>query len=324
MAARRRPAPAPRPVVLVYHPDEADVYARLVRAPRGRPIDLHACGSPEAARAVVDQAEVIYAWQFPPALYAGARRLVWVQAMGAGVDWVLGPELPSRVVVTRAPGIFGAWMREYVLGWCAWVTQRMETYRAAQRERRWLGTVLPRRLRGRTLALVGLGDVGREIAGLARAAGLRVIGVSRSGRRVPGLARVYRASGLHRALAEADFVVVAQPLTAETRGLIDGTALAAMRPEAWLLNVGRGAVVDDTALVRALAERRIGGAILDVFATEPLPADHPYWGLDNAVITPHISGPSTPDEIAPIFNRNLARWLARRPLLHVVDRDRGY
>ena len=324
MAARRRPAPARRPVVLVYHPDESEVYARLVRAPRGRPIELHACATPEAARAVVADADVVYAWQFPPALYPEARRLVWLQAMGAGVDWVLGPALPSRVVVTRAPGIFGAWMREYVLGWCAWVTQRMETYRAAQRERRWLGTVLPRRLRGRTLALVGLGDVGREIAGLARAVGMRVIGVSRSGRRVAGLTRVYRASGLHRALAEADFVVVALPLTAETRGLIDGSALAAMRSEAWLLNVGRGAVVDDTALVRALAERRIGGAILDVFATEPLPADHPYWSLDNAVITPHISGPSTPDEIAPIFNANLARWLARRPLLHVVDRARGY
>jgi phosphoglycerate dehydrogenase-like enzyme len=97
-----------------------------------------------------------------------------------------------------------------------------------------------------------------------------------------------------------------------------------MRPDAWLVNVGRGAVVDDVALVQALAARRIGGAVLDVFSTEPLPADHPLWRLDNAVITPHISGPSTPDEIAPIFNDNLARWLTRRPLRHVVDRTRGY
>jgi glyoxylate/hydroxypyruvate reductase len=324
MASRRRAAPERRPVVLVYHPDEAEIYARLVRVPRGHPVDIHACATPAAAAAVAAEADVVYAWQFPPSLYAEARRLVWLQAMGAGVDWVLAPELPGRVVVTRAPGIFGAWMREYVLGWCAWVTQRMEAYRTAQRERRWIGTVLPGRLRDKTLVLVGLGDVGREIAGLARAVGMRVIGVSRSGRRLPGLARVHRVSGLHPALSEADFVVLAAPLTARTRGLIDAPALAAMRPGAWLINVGRGALVDDTALVRALADRRIGGAVLDVFRTEPLPADHPYWGLDNVVITPHISGPSTPDEIAPIFNANLARWLARRPLLHVVDRARGY
>jgi glyoxylate/hydroxypyruvate reductase A len=326
MATPHRPAAARRPVVLVYHPDaaEAQAYARLVRAPRGRAVDVRVCTSPAAAAPVAAEADVVYAWQFPPALYAAAPRLAWLQVMGAGVDWALGPELPARVVVTRAPGIFGGWMSEYVLGWCAWVTQRMETYRAAQRERRWIGTVLPERLRGKTLALVGLGDIGREIARVARAVGLRVVGVSRSGRRVPGLARVYRTAALHQALAAADFVVLVLPLTPHTRGLIDAAALAAMRPHAWLLNIARGAVVDDAALVQALSSRRIGGAVLDVFETEPLPTDHPLWGLDNAVITPHISGPSTPDEIAPIFNANLARWLTHRPLHHTIDRTRGY
>jgi glyoxylate/hydroxypyruvate reductase A len=324
MAATRRPARARRPVILVYHPDEADAYAKLIRPPRGRAVDLHVCASEGAAAPIAGDADVLYAWKFPPALYARATRLAWLQAMGAGVDWALGPELPSHVVVTRAPGIFGAWMSEYVLGWCSWVTQRMEIYRAAQRERRWIDSVLPGRLRGKTLTLVGLGDIGREIARLARAVGMRVLGVSRSGRRVPGLARVYRTGALHQALAAADFVVLVVPLTPATRGLIDARALASMRPDAWLFNVGRGAVVDDVALVQALAARRIGGAVLDVFATEPLPADHPLWRLDNAVITPHISGPSTPGELAPIFNDNLARWLTRRPLRHVVDRSRGY
>ena len=324
MAARRRPAPARQPVVLVYHPFEADAYARLIRPPRGRPVDVQVCASEAAAAPVAVAADVVYAWQFPHALYPRATRLTWLQAMGAGVDWVLGPALPPRVVVTRVPGVFGPWMSEYVLGWCAWVTQRMETYRTAQRERRWIETELPGRLRGKALALVGVGDVGREIARVARAVGLRVIGVSRSGRRVPGLDRVHRVSALHQVLASADFVVLAIPLTAATRGLIDATALAAMRPDAWLINVGRGAVVDDAALVEALTARRLGGAVLDVFATEPLPTDHPLWGLDNAVITPHISGPSTPAEIAPVFNANLARWLAHRPLLHVVDRAHGY
>jgi phosphoglycerate dehydrogenase-like enzyme len=309
--------------VLVYHPDEAREYASLVRAPRAR-VTVATCATPSEAAAAVAEADVLYAWKFPPALYPRATRLRWVQAMGAGVDWLLVQELPARVVVTRAPGVFGPWMREYVLGWCLSVTQRMEAYRAAQRERRWCGDVIPERLAGKTLVLVGLGDIGRAIGAAARGLGMRVLGVSRSGRRVREAERVHRMPQLRRALAEADFVVLVAPLTRETRALIGAAALAAMRPTAWLVNIGRGALVDEAALVAALRARRIAGAVLDVFEQEPLPPEHPLWGLDNVVVTPHISGPSTAPEIAPIFNDNLARWLAGRRLRHVVDRARGY
>jgi phosphoglycerate dehydrogenase-like enzyme len=311
------------PGVLVYHPDEAEAYARLIRVPGGHDVTIHVCATEAEAGAVIRKIHIAYAWKLPPALYAKASKLQWLQAMGAGVDWALAPGLRRRVVVTRAPGIFGPWMSEYVLGWCSWVSQRMETYRAAQRERRWVGDVLPGRLRGKTMTLVGVGDIGREIARVARAVGMHVIGVSRSGQRVPAVEHVYRPGYLLRALAAADFVVVVLPLTRRTRGLIDERALAAMRPGAWLLNIGRGAVVDD-ALLNAIQTQRIAGAILDVFPTEPLPADHPLWRLDNVVITPHVAGPSTVDEIAPVFNDNLARWLRGRPLQHVVDRKRGY
>ena len=315
---------ARRPVVLVYNPDEAAAYAKTIRPPRGRSVTIHTAATEAEAAAVVGEVDVVYGWKFPASLYARAPRLAWQQVMGAGVDWVFVPELPPSVVVTRAPGVFGAWMSEYVLGWCLWVTQRMETYRAAQREQRWRGELLPARLRGATLALVGMGDIGRTIARAAAAMGMNVIGVSRSGRPVPVVKRVYRVGHLHRALAAADFVVLVVPLTSETRGLIDAKALAMMRPSAWLLNIGRGALVDEAALLEALRARRIAGAVLDVFPKEPLPPEHPFWRLDNAVITPHISGPSTPDELAPIFNDNLARWMAGRPLRHVVDRRRGY
>jgi glyoxylate/hydroxypyruvate reductase A len=311
-------------VVLVYHPDEAEVYARLIRIPPGREVALHVCATEAEAAAVIADAQVVYAWKLPTALYGKASSLQWLQAMGAGVDWALVSELPRRVVVTRAPGIFGPWMSEYVLGWCSWVTQRMERYRAAQRERRWIGDVLPGRLRGKTMTLVGVGDIGREIARVARAVGMHVIGVSRSGQRVPAVERVYRPGYLARALAAADFVVVVVPLTRQTHGLLDARALAAMRPDAWLINIGRGAVVDEAALVEALQTGRIAGAILDVFPAEPLPAAHPFWSLDNVVVTPHVAGPSTAEEIAPVFNDNLARWLRGRPLQHVVDRSRGY
>jgi phosphoglycerate dehydrogenase-like enzyme len=309
--------------VLVYHPDEAERYAALVKAPRG-PVTLHAAATPDEAVPVLADVDVLYAWRFPPALYAGAPRLTWLQVAGAGVEWALVPELPPHVTVTRAPGVFGPWMAEYVLGWCLWATQRMDAYRGAQRQRRWLGSLTPRRLGGTTMAVVGLGDIGRAIARAARALGLRVVGVSRSGRAVPEADRVYRVSALPRALGEADWVVVVLPLTRQTRGLIGARELAAMRPSAWLVNVGRGPVVDESALVAALRERRLAGAVLDVFAAEPLPADHPLWGLDNVVVTPHVSGPSTPAEIAPIFNQNLQNFLAGRRLRHVVDRRQGY
>jgi glyoxylate/hydroxypyruvate reductase A len=309
--------------VLVYHPDEAKEYAALIRAPRGR-VALSVCATPADAAAAVAEADVLYAWKFPAELYPRAARLRWLQAMGAGIDWALVPGFPGGVTITRAPGVFGPWMREYVLAWCLSVTQRTETYRAAQRHRRWREDTIPERLGGKTMVVVGLGDIGRTIAAAARGLGMRVVGVSRTGRHVREANRVYRLPQLGRALGEGDFVVLVLPLTDQTRGLIGPAALAAMRPAAWLLNIGRGAVVDEAALVTALRERRIAGAVLDVFAREPLPPDHPLWALDNVVITPHISGPSTAPEIAPVFNDNLARWLARRPLRHVVDRARGY
>ncbi len=310
-----------RPTVLVYHGDPR--YAGLVRVPKGRAV-VRAAATPSEAAGLVGEAEILYAWKFPPQLYAKAQRLKWLQAMGAGVDWAIVPELPPGVILTRAPGVFGPWMAEYVIGWCSWVTQRVETYREAQRQRRWLDHVLPDRLLGKTLAIVGLGDIGRDIARAARAFGMRVLGVSRRGRLVREAERVYPVGQMARALRQADFVAILLPLTHETHGIIGADAFAAMKPTAWLVNIARGAVVNEAALLEALEQRRLGGAILDVFATEPLPPHHPLWRMDNVVITPHISGPSTPDGITPVFNDNLARYLAGKPLRHVVDRKQGY
>jgi glyoxylate/hydroxypyruvate reductase A len=309
--------------ILVYDVSDAPRYAGLIRAPRRR-VSVRVASTPDEASRHIEVADVLYAWKPPVELYARAGRLRWLQAMGAGVDWALVPELPSRVTITRAPGVFGPWMAEYVLGRCLWVTQHMDAYRLAQARRQWTQHEPPERLAGKTIALVGLGDIGRIVARAAATLGMRVIGVTRSGRRVPGVERVYRSRDLHRALAAADFVVLVVPLNEITRGMIGAAELAAMRSTAWLLNIGRGALIDDAALVQALGRREIAGAVLDVFTTEPLPPDHPLWSLDNAVITPHISGPNMPEEIVPIFNDNLARYLAGRPLRHVVDRVRGY
>ncbi|HZN52330.1 MAG TPA: D-2-hydroxyacid dehydrogenase [Methylomirabilota bacterium] len=310
-----------RPTVLVYHADRR--YAELVRVPK-RGVSVHIAATPSEAAGAVADAEILYAWKFPPQLYAKAGRLKWLQVMGAGVDWALVPELPEHVQITRAPGVFGPWMAEYVLAWCLWVTQRLKPYRDAQRQRRWDDHVLPERLGGKTVTIVGLGDIGRDIARAARGLGMRVLGVSRRGRPVREATRMYSVAAMTRALREADFVVLLLPLTPETRGIIGADALAAMKSTAWLINIARGAVVDEGALMAALEQRRIAGAVLDVFDREPLPPSHPLWKMDNVVVTPHISGPSTADALTPVFNDNLARYLAGRPLRHVVDRHRGY
>ncbi len=310
--------------ILVYHPAPGEALAYAERIAQPRPLFTVAAGATaaEAAAHVVD-AEILYAWNFPRELLPKATRLRWVQNMGAGVERFLVPELPPRVKLTRVAGIFGPWMAEYVLGWCLWSTQRAELFRARQRERRWLATD-PLRLHGSTLCMVGLGDIGRTIARAARVFGMHVTGVSQRGRKVAEVERVYRTRDLRKAIAAADFVVLTVPLTPATHHLVSAAELAAMKPSAWLLNIARGPIVNEAALVDALAAKRIGGAVLDVFDEEPLPAAHPLWALDNVVITPHISGPSTPDEIAPIFNDNLRRYLAGRPLRFSVDRRRGY
>ena len=308
--------------VLIYHPDEAEAYARLVKAPRGA-IHLDVCATPEEAAVHIARAEILYAWKFPPDLLPKAGRLSWIQAMGAGVERFLVQGLPPRVRVTRATGMFGAWMVEYALGWCAWVTQRMEAFREAQRQHRWVA-LDPRPLHGRTLAIIGLGDIGSAIARAAASLGMRIIGVSRSGKKQRGVAAVYRPSDLKRALGQADFAVVILPLTGQTRDLIGEAELRAMKPTAWLLNIGRGPVIHDGALLRALEDKWIAGAVLDVFETEPLPPEHPLWAMPNVVVTPHISGPSVPAEIAPVFNDNLRRYLAGRRLRYLVDRSRAY
>ena len=310
--------------ILVYYPDagEARAYADLIRLP-SRTFRVHVASTPEEAAGPGALAEIFYCWRPPRPLLAGATRLRWIQCMGAGVEQLLVPELPAGARITRAAGIFGPWMAEYTLGWCLWVTQRMDGFRASQRERRW-APVDPIPLRGQTLCVVGLGDIGGSIAKLARALGMRVIGVTRSGRASRDARRVYRTKALRAALAHADFVILTLPLSDETRGLVGPAELAAMKPTAWLLNLARGPIVDEAALLAALRARRIGGAVLDVFDTEPLPADHPLWGFDNVVVTPHISGPSTPREIGPIFNDNLRRYATNRPLRHLVDRTRGY
>jgi phosphoglycerate dehydrogenase-like enzyme len=181
-------------------------------------------------------------------------------------------------------------------------------------------------LRGATLVVLGTGQIGGAVARLSGAFGLRVIGVRRTPHQAPGCDEVVGPEGLHSALAQADYVVVACPLTAETEGMLGAAEFAALKPGAYLLNVSRGKVVQEPALLAALASGQLAGAYLDAHAQEPLPPTHPLWELPNVLIIPHDShsSPLIGDNIVELFCDNLRRYLAGESLRNVVDRTRGY
>lgn len=279
-------------------------------------------------------ADVVLGWAVTRETFPLARRLRWVHLTAAGVGTALFPELiESDVVLTNARGLHAAAMAEHAIGLMLTFARKLHLARDAQRERRWKQRDLMlepppyRDLAGSTLALVGLGHVGAAVAVRARALGVRVIAVRRHPANPPEPAdEQWTAGRLGDALALADWVVLAAPLTGQTRELIGRAELARMRSDAVLINLGRGALVDEAALVTALERGALGGAGLDVTAEEPLPESSPLWTMPQVVITPHISGlaPRLWERAIDQFARNLERYLAGRALENVVDKRAGY
>lgn len=256
-----------------------------------------------------------------------ADRLRWIHATSAGVDAVLIPEVRnSDVIVTNAQGIFNRSIAEYVL--CAilmWVKDFPESMRL-QRERCWQHRETERATGARVL-VVGAGAIGREIARITSAVGMEVHGIGRRARDSdPDFRAVHASESLHEQLAQADHVVVAAPLTPATEGMFDAEAFRAMRPEATFINIGRGPIVRTEALVQALQDGGIRAAVLDVFEEEPLPEDHALWGMDNAILTPHMSGDfiGWRAALSEQFLENLARWRDGKELFNVVNKELGY
>jgi len=310
--------------LLVYHRGAAE-YARLLqeRLPK---VDLLATDAEDAFFAHIGDAEILLAWRFPIEALAKARRLRWLQLTSAGVEHLLpARDLLSRVLVTNASGIHAEPMADYTFGVMVMLHWGFPRLFRNQQARRWESqSTAP--LAGGVLGVVGLGAIGGEIARRAPAFGLDVIGVKRHPTPVTGVRRVVGPDRLHEVLPGCDFVVLVVPQTAETRELIGERELRAMKPTSFLINLARGSVVDEAALLRALRERWIAGAALDVFTREPLPPEHPFWGMENVILTPHISG--EPDEYArrvvDVFAENYRRWTAGDPLRNTVDLERGY
>lgn len=280
------------------------------------------------AISLAPEAEVMVGWNLPREAIARAPNLRWIHSTAAGVDQLLFPEVLERdILVTTSSGIHAIPLCEHVFAMMLALSRRLHSAIRQQIHRRWdrRGCV-GGELGGGTLGILGLGHIGAELAKRAAAFEMRVIGIKRTPSPVPYVERVLPPEGLDEVLAESDAVVIALPLTPQTRGLIGERELRLMKPTAFLINVGRGPIVQEQALLRALREGWIAGAALDVFEREPLPPDSPFYDLENVILTPHVAGtsPRYMDRAIPLFCENLARYLRGETLLNVVDKERGY
>jgi phosphoglycerate dehydrogenase-like enzyme len=249
-----------------------------------------------------------------------------VQALTAGVEsWLALPDLPERLVLTCARGTHRQSMPENILGALFHLTKPYAVAEQDQKQHRWVRRVA-KPLNGQTLGILGLGEIGQLVARLADTLGMRVIGTKRRPSPLPHVAQVYAPEQTAEVLAQSDYVLLLLPATPDTENFIDAARLAQMKPGAYLLNFGRGHLIADADLIAAVQQKRIAGAVLDVFRQEPLPAEHPFWATEGILVLPHIGGghPTRDRIVARLFADNLQRFLDGKELREVVDRAAGY
>lgn len=256
-------------------------------------------------------------------LIASARDLEWVQSSWAGIDSLCQPAMRRDYQLTGVKGIFGALISEYVITYLYALERQIFEMRDNQLKKHWRPR--PYRLsKDIKLGIVGLGSIGQHLAHTARQLGLQVSGLNRSGQQCEAIEKVFKADALAEFLADLDYVVLTLPATPATRNFINADVLRMMKSSAVLINVGRGNIVNENDLVAALQQGEIGGAVLDVFTTEPLPEDSPLWSLPNVYITPHFAAASFPEDVVEIFVENYQRFIQQKPLLHRIDFELGY
>lgn len=312
------------PVTLIYSRQSAGRFRDWLAA-RDYPGDLLIASNSGEAEAVIGDVEIVLtAARFPLDLFAHAPRLRWVQSINAGIeDLVQAAELAPDVALTRIVDQFGGPIAEYVFAEVLARVRRIDLLREAQRQREWVH-ITPGTLAGKTLGVAGLGSIGREVAQVGMAFNMRTYGLSRTPQHAGLVERHFTPDAWPEFAADVDVLVLTLPHTPETAGVVDARILGAMKPDALLVNVGRGALVVEDDLAAALQAGRPGGAILDVFQQEPLPADSPLWTLPGVTITPHISGPSILEDVGDFFLANLHRYMQGEPLVGLVNRAAGY
>lgn len=322
--------------------EAADSRLRVLYAPDLLPVPRYPCDHGGVPRLLKDadldrwarlraEADVSldFDWLDPAAMADNCPRLRWVQSTSAGVGGFLERTglIKTDLTFTTAAGVHGVPLAEFTLLGLLFFAKRMQMLRWWQREHHW-ERFTSGQLSGTSAVLVGLGGVGREIARVLHGVGVDVIACGRPGRSydVPGVARYSSSDRLAQALPEADALILACPLTEQTAGLVGAPELALLREGAVLVNVSRGGVADEAAVIAALQSGHLGGACMDVFATEPLPPSSPLWDMDNVIVSPHSASTAARENelLTGLFIDNLRRWLDGRALRNLFDRADGY
>jgi phosphoglycerate dehydrogenase-like enzyme len=278
-------------------------------------------------------AEVYFSWLYyikPTTLQKvldSAPKLRWHQATNAGVNNILTPQYLERdIILTNGAGLHAIPIAEFVLAYMLCYSKNFLKLHELQAQKSWQRSVRNQELLDKTLLIIGAGGIGQEIAKRAKAFGLKIFGSRRNPQPLPNFDKVVGVNEWKALLGEAHYVVIATPLTKETKGLIDAEVFSLMRPDAYIINIARGAIVDEAELIKALQTGKIAGAALDTVFTEPLSPESPLWTQPNIFITPHCSGysPQTKERAIALFLDNFTRYYSGKPMRNIVDKDAGY
>jgi phosphoglycerate dehydrogenase-like enzyme len=311
-------------LIFLTHPEPTRSGYETYLKPRHLELNITTVGTRGEALKLAPTADILMAFgpQVRKDFFQNTPRLKWVHSLGTGTDGITdSPYLSRDVIVTATRGIHGAPVSEFAfLTMLAFARdfRRIERQRSERKWQRYPGTLLE----GKTIGMLGVGAIAQALAPRCKAFGMRVVGISRTKRDVPGFDALYLRTEIARAVSEFDYFVLLLPLENDSRNIVNAHVLAAMKPSALLINLARGGVLDEAALVAALNEKRLAGAALDALAAEPLPIDNPLWSMPNVIITPHIGGyyDNYPRDAAMQFEQNLAHFVAGKPelMLHRV------
>ena len=306
--------------LLVYHSD-SKIYEGILSKKLPQ-LKIYSAARPKEALDFIKEVEIIIAWQIPDEILKRTKRLKWFSSIAAGnEDLVKNPYLPEKVIFTKAT-VYGEMMAEYVFAYLLFFSRNVAKHLRDQKKKVW-DRVRPGRLRGEVLGILGLGSVGKEIAKRGKQFGMDVLGVKRIPESVENVDQVFRSDDLRKMIPQVDYLINVLPLTPETYHILGEKELRWMKEGAFLFSMGRGKTINEKALEKVLQTKRIR-AVLDVFEKEPLTSESKLWGMENVILTPHVSGISLPEEICEEFIKNYERWVRGESLHGLVDRRKGY
>ena len=310
--------------ILIYHEEYKNFYKNILLENGFKSIKT--ASSPKEAKEKLPNTKIIFAWKFPTHLLSlpEASSVQWFQSMGAGVDDILSDKsVPNDILLTRVIDQFGGKISEYVFAYILFISKSINQLQKFQQEKKW-SPILTDFLADKVIGVAGLGSIGSEIVRKAKAFDMTVYGLSNSGKNSSIVDRHFFSANWISFVKNIDILVLTLPLTKKTKYVISKEVLQNMKKDAWLINVGRGKLISESSLISHLYTGKLGAVILDVFEKEPLPFNSELWEMPNVYITPHISGPSIPEEVGNFFLSNLNLFMSNKNLKGTVNRSMGF